>query len=351
MIYDFDDLIGYAASLLIAAGLDGDKPQVTARLLVTADAMGHDTHGLAQLADYLEDIAAGVMQGTGDPTTLVDRAAACVWDGRSLPGVWLVDRAVRLAASRAQTHGVCAIAIRRSHHIGCLATFLTAATDQGMLAIVACSDPSEAQVVPFGGRRAVFMPDPIAIGIPTQSDPILIDISTSITTLAMVARARREGRRLPGSWLLDADGVSSDDPHALSGGALLPVGGLDHGHKGTGLAWMVEALTQGLAGYGRADPVHAWGGSVFVQVFDPELFAGRAEFTRQTEWIADACRATPPAGLDRKVRLPGAQALAGLREAQAHGLAPRTEAMAALVPWAERFGVSPPEGRACRQQG
>jgi L-lactate dehydrogenase len=200
-------------------------------------------------------------------------------------------------------------------------------------------------VVPFGGRRAVFMPDPIAIGIPTRSDPILIDISSSITTLAMVARARREGRRLPGPWLLDADGVPSDDPHALSGGALLPVGGLDHGHKGTGLAWMVEALTQGLAGYGRADPTHAWGGSVFVQVFDPELFAGRADFTRQTEWIADACRATTSRDPDRKVRPPGAQALAGLRWAQARGLAPRAEAMAALVPWAERLGVTPPEAR------
>ena len=57
---------------------------------------------------------------------------------------------------------------------------------------------------------------------------------------------------------------------------------------------MVEALTQGLAGYGRADPMHTWGSSVFVQVFDPELFAGRADFTRQTGWLADACRATPP---------------------------------------------------------
>jgi LDH2 family malate/lactate/ureidoglycolate dehydrogenase len=346
LIYRFDELVAYAASLLAAAGLDDDKPQVVARLLVTADAMGHDTHGLAQLADYLDEVVSGKLRPTGEPEILVDRPAACVWDGRALPGVWLVDRAVRLAASRAKTHGVCAIAIRRSHHVACLATFLTAATDQGMMAIVACSDPSEAQVVPFGGKRPVFMPDPIAIGIPTQSDPILVDISTSITTLAMIARMRREGRRLPGPWLLDADGNASDDPHALAGGALLPVGGLDHGHKGTGLAWMVEALTQGLAGYGRADPTHGWGGSVFVQVFDPELFAGRAEFTRQTEWTADACRATPPRDPAHKLRLPGAQALAGLRQARASGLAPRAEVVAALVPWAERFGVRPPDGTA-----
>jgi LDH2 family malate/lactate/ureidoglycolate dehydrogenase len=346
LTYKFDDLFLYAAALLRAAGLDGDKPQVTARLLVAADAMGHDTHGLAQLSDYLDDIATGAMLTSGEPEILVDRPAACVWDGRTLPGVWLVDRAVRLAAERAKTHGVCAIAIRRSHHVACLATYLTTATEQGMMAIVACSDPSEARVAPFGGRRAVFMPDPIAIGIPTRSDPILIDFSTSITTMAMVARLRRTGQKFPGVWAIDADGAPTDDPNAVADGALLPVGGVDHGHKGTGLAWMVEALTQGLAGYGRADPTHGWGGSVFVQVFDPALFAGRDDFTRQTEWIAEACRATPSGDPAGTLRLPGARALAGLRRAREQGLAPRPEIMAALAPWAERFGVRPPAGAA-----
>src|SRR5580698_1515673 len=100
LTYNFESLVGYAAALLTAAGLDGDKPQVTARLLVAADAMGHDTHGLAQLSDYLDDIAAGVMLTKGEPEILVDRPAACVWNGRTLPGVWLVDRAVRIAAER-----------------------------------------------------------------------------------------------------------------------------------------------------------------------------------------------------------------------------------------------------------
>jgi LDH2 family malate/lactate/ureidoglycolate dehydrogenase len=346
LTYLFDDLVAYAAALLAAAGLDGDKSVVVARLLVTADAMGHDTHGLAQLPDYLEEIVAGRMRATGKPEVLIDRPAACVWDGRTLPGVWLVDRAVRLAASRAQTHGVCAIAIRRSHHVACLAAYLTAATDQGMLAIIACSDPSEAQVAPFGGKTPLFMPDPIAIGIPTQSDPILVDFSTSITTAAMTARLRKRGRRFPGIWALDVEGRPTDDPNVMAGGALLPVGGLDHGHKGTGLAWMVEALTQGLAGYGRADPEHGWGGSVFVQVVDPALFAGRAEFTRQTEWIANACRATPARDQSHPLRLPGARALAGLRRARTEGFAPRADIMAALAPWGERFGVAQPSAPA-----
>lgn len=343
MTYRFDDLTAYAAALLTAAGLDGDKPAVTARLLVAADAMGHDTHGLAQLPDYLDDIASGAMAATGDPTIIADRPAVCVLDGRYLPGVWLVDRAVREAAARAKTQGVCAITIRRSHHIACLATFLTAATEQGLMAMVACSDPAESRVAPHGGTRPVFMPDPLAVGIPTGGDPILIDISTSITTMGMAGRLRREGKKFPGLWALDAAGQPTDDPHAVADGALLPVGGVDHGHKGTGLAWMVEALSQGLGGFGRADRPTNWGASVFVQVFDPALFAGLADFTRQTDFTAEMCRATPSRVPERPLRLPGAQAMAGLRRAKAEGLTPRAGLVEALASYGDKLGVPPPQ--------
>lgn len=340
----FDTLVAYAERLLSAAGLDGDKPAVTARLLVTADAMGHATHGIAQLPDYLEDILGGGMTKTGEPEVLADKGAAVVWDGRRLPGVWLTDKAVRLAAERAKSSGVCAITIRRSHHIACLAAFLPAATDQGLMAIVASSDPSDAHVAPFGGTQAVFTPDPIAVGIPTEGDPILIDISASITTAGMSARLRREGGSFPGPWAIDADGRPSHDPHVLVGdrkGTLLPTGGVDHGHKGYGLALMVEALTQGLAGYGRADREAGWGASVFVQVFDPALFAGLGAFTRQTEWVAEACRTNPPVDPARPVRLPGGAATCGMRQAMADGLTPRPGLLEALEPWAARLGITP----------
>ena len=343
----FASLVDYAARLLSAAGLDGDKPEVTARLLVTADAMGHTTHGLAQLPDYLDDIAAGAMTRTGAPDILSDKGAAAVWDGRRLPGVWLTDLALRTAADRARTHGLCAISIRRSHHIACLAAFLPAATDQGLMAIVASSDPSDAHVAPYGGKRAVFTPDPIAIGIPTEGDAIWIDVSASITTAGMSARLRREGGRFPGQWALDAEGKPSDDPHVLAAdpkGTLLPAGGMDHGHKGYGLALMVEALTQGLSGYGRADGETGWGASVFVQVFDPQLFGGLAAFVRQSQWVAEACRDNPPIDPAHPVRLPGGRAAIGLRDAMARGFSPRAGLLDALRPWAETLEVEPLPG-------
>ena len=113
--------------LLGAAGLDGDKPSIISEMLVCADAMGHTTHGLAQLPGYLREIETGGMAATGEPDIMGDRPSAVLWDGRRLSGVWLTAKAVALAVDRARTTGLCAVTIRRSHHIACLATFLPAA--------------------------------------------------------------------------------------------------------------------------------------------------------------------------------------------------------------------------------
>jgi LDH2 family malate/lactate/ureidoglycolate dehydrogenase len=254
LLIAFEDLEAFARQLLGCAGMPADQAGVVAEILVTADAMGHDTHGLGQLAGYLEALENGDMTRDGTPTIVSDRGAAVVWDGNRLNGVWLTHAALELAATRAREHGLCAIAIRRSHHIGCLAAYLPRVAAQGLMAIIASSDPSEAVVAPAGGAKGVFTPDPIAIAIPTEDQPILIDISASITTVGMSARLKREQQRFPGKWAVDAEGRPTDDPNAaFDGGALLPAGGIDHGHKGFGLALGVEALTQGLSGYGRAD--------------------------------------------------------------------------------------------------
>ena len=339
------DLIAFAAELFAAAGCDCDKPATIAAGLVEADLLGHTTHGLQLAPAYLNELAAGRMTPTGEPDVLQDRGPTIAWDGRALPGVWLAAKAVDLAAERALQFGLCAVAIRRSHHIACLAAFLERATSRGLMVTVASSDPAVASVAPFGGKAPVYTPDPIAIGIPTSGDPILIDISASITTNGMAARLRKEGKRFPGPWALDSAGNVTDDPEALftnPPGTLLPTGGADHGHKGYGLALLIEALTQGLGGFGRADAPGGWGASVFVQCFDPAAFGGTDAFLRQTSWLTDACRACPPVpGVDA-VRLPGQRGLERKRKALADGVELYPGILDALVPFAEKWSIRVP---------
>lgn len=344
--YAADDLVRFATELLARAGLDADKAGTTAELLVEADLITHTTHGLQLLASYLGALEDGSMARDGEPEVVVDRGAQMVWDGRRLPGLWTTARAIDEAIARSAEHGVVTVAVRRSHHIGCLAAYLQRATSKGRMLILMTSDPAGESVAPFGGLDPVFTPDPFAIGIPTGGDPIMIDTSASITTNGLTGRLHKEGERLPGPWVQDHQGRVGDDPAVLftdPPGTILPTGGQDHGHKGFALALLVEALTQGLGGFGRADGVKQWGAAVFVQVLDPDAFAGVDAFRRQTRLHAERSRASRPLHPDRPVRVPGDGALARKRQALAEGLALHPGIMDGLESWAEKLGVAVPE--------
>ena len=343
--YRAEALIGFATELLDKAGLEHDKSAAVADVLVEGDLLGHDTHGLHLLAVYLDEIESGGITRSGEPRVIADFPAALTWDGMRLPGPWLVLRAIESATRRAKTQGTCTVAIRRSHHIACLAAYLKRVTDQGLMAMLISSGPEVGGVAPHGGRRDVYTPNPIAAAWPTGGDPVMIDVSMSITTHGLTRRLHAEKKKLPGQWLIDGHGNPSDDPAVLFGeppGALLPLGGLDHGHKGYALGLLVETLTQGLSGHGRADPNEGWAANVYVQIFDPRLYGGEKDFVRQTQWVADACRNTPPRrGFDR-VRLPGESGLARRRRQLAEGVELYPSILPALAPWAEKLGVQPP---------
>lgn len=321
--FDVQAITGWATRLLQAGGMAGDKAEAVARILVEGDLLGHDTHGLALLGPYLGELRTGGMLAAGDIDIVAQRPATQLWEGQNLPGPWLTLQAVNAATSLAQTMGSGTITIRRSGHIGCLAAYLEAPARQGMLVELYCSDPSVCSVAPFGGKSAVFTPNPIAFGIPTSNDPILIDISTSITTNGMSGRLAKAGQRFPGQWLLDAEGAPSDDPQVFAAdppGTIQLLGGLDAGHKGYGLSLLVEALTGGLAGYGRADKAQGWGATVMVRVTDTTAFAGEGDFNNQLDWIAAACLETPAINAQNPVRLPGQRGLARKRDALINGL-------------------------------
>jgi LDH2 family malate/lactate/ureidoglycolate dehydrogenase len=338
-------LVAFARTLLERSGLDADKAQTVAAILVEGDLLGHHTHGLQLLPAYLADLANGAMAKTGEPRVVADFPAAVTWDGQRLPGPWLTERAIDLAIDRARINGTCTVVVRRSHHIACLAAYLKRVADRGLMVMLACTDPTVASVAPHGGRRGLYTPNPLAAAWPTAGDPVLLDISMSIATNALSARLHREGRKFPGPWAVNATGQLSDDPAVLftdPPGALLPIGGDDHGHKGYALGLLVETLTGALAGHGRADPKEGWTATTWVQVLDPALFGGREEFVRQTEWLADACRATPPRDGFAQVRLPGETALRRRETQLAHGVDLYPGILPALLPWAEKLAVPAP---------
>lgn len=343
--YDATEMTAFAAALFEKTGMDADKAAIVAEVMLEGDLMGHTTHGFQLVAPYLGTLEAGEMNGRGEPEVLNDTGPAITWDGKYLPGTWLARKGLDIGMERAAQYGLAAIAIRRSHHIASLASYLKRVTDQGMMAMVFTSDPAVAGVAPFGGLRPVYTPDPIGIGIPTTGDPILIDISMSITTIGLVSRLKAQGKILPHAWVQDNQGKATDDPAAFFAdppGSILPLGGQDHGHKGFALGLYVEAMTSAMGGYGRASKPEHWGGSVFLQVYNPALFGGLDEFLRETSWLVEACKASPVAEGADPVRIPGDRGLKLRAENLANGVAFHPGIIEALLPWAEKHGIAMP---------
>lgn len=341
-LYRSDDLLGFATALLEQAGLDQEKSSVVARTLVEGDLLGHDTHGLALLPGYLKDLVAGGITSEGSYRVLRDKPAVQLWDGERLPGPWLIEKGLDLLIPRARELGVATLTIKRSHHIACLAVYLMRAAKAGMLMVLASSDPAAASVAPFGGTQPVMTPNPIAIGFPCSRGDVLIDISASITTNGMCNRRAAAGETFAEDWLMDAQGNPTNDPAVFAQtppGTILPIGGLSYGHKGYGLGLMVEALTGGLAGWGRADPREGWGATVHITLYDPDAFGGRADFLRQMDHLAGSCIHNTPRVPGTKVRLPGQAGLALRTQQLANGVKLHPAILPGLTPFADKFNV------------
>jgi LDH2 family malate/lactate/ureidoglycolate dehydrogenase len=339
------DLIRFATRLLVAGGLAEDRARDVAEVLVEGDLLGHTTHGLGLLPKYLEELRDGRMERVGEPHVVADHGSALTWDGRYLPGPWLVRRAIAEACARVREHPLVTVVIGRSHHIACLQAFLKPVADDGLMMILTCTDPSGRWVAPPGSVEAVYSPNPIAVAIPTDGDPVLIDISTSTTAVAVCWRAVANGQRLPGPWLIDASGRPTDDPTPFierKSGAMFPLGGPDLGYKGFAFGLLLEALTSGLAGHGRASHEARWGASVCLMLVDPARFGGRDAFVRETSFLFDACRAAAVPPGHPGVRLPGDSALAKRRDQRANGVALHPDVMPALLPWARDLNVPSP---------
>lgn len=344
-LYDHEVLTAFAQDLLQRAGMPDDKASDVAQVLVEGELRGRSTHGYTLLAPYLQEIHAGGMQLQGGPRVVNDLGACLTWDGRKLPGPWLVRRAVDEAMARARRLGLGAVAIQRSHHAACLGAYLGRATEQGFMLYIALTDPGFSSVAPFGGVTPVLTSNPIAFGAPAGERPVHIDLSTSVTSNGMVARLRAQGRQFAQPWLLDNAGLPSTDPAVINTtppGSILPLGGLDAGHKGYGIGLMVELLSGCLSGHGRAEPHEGWSASLLVLVLDPAAFGGAEACHKQSTWLTEACRASVPRPGVERVGVPGDDSLARRAQRMREGLPLEPAVLAALAPWSQTLAVAMP---------
>lgn len=345
VLFNAQELVAATNALFVKSGLAAPIAAAVAEILVDADLLGYNTHGLQFVPAYLSAIEAGKTRLDGVPEIVHDSGGSLVLDADRLPGQWVMLQALELATARLAKHPLMSVVVRRSSNISCLATYVKRAADDGYIALLMASAPGNAVVAPHGGRRGLLSTNPFAFSIPTEGDPILADSSTSSTSNRAIERAIRQEAELPVGRLVDAAGRPSTDPNAIytdPPGAILPVGGLDQGYKGFMLSILVEALTSGLSGFGRVEG-DGIGNNVFLLLINPEGFSGADSLRQEMQQLAVASRSNPPREGISAVRMPGDRAHSVYRQQCQNGVALQRDIIALLTPCFARYGVAMPD--------
>ena len=297
-----------ARELLRAAGALESEAEVIARHCVGANLAGHDSHGVINIPHYIAQMKQGDIVPGAELEVVEESETTTVIDGHWGFGFSVSERAMQMTIEKTRRHRVAAATVRRQGHIGRLADYPLMAARAGMIALItADSGRSAKSVAPFGGREARLGTNPICIAMPSNLEgPFFLDISTAAAAGGKLSVAASRGESVPKGWVIDADGNPSTDPLAVSqGGALLPLGGSE-GHKGYGLAAMVEIFSGILTGLGfGVEPSGRHNDGVFMAVFDVGAFRRIEEFKAEVTEFAEYLRSTPTMAGVEQVYYPG----------------------------------------------
>jgi LDH2 family malate/lactate/ureidoglycolate dehydrogenase len=219
---------------------------------------------------------------------------------------------------RARETGIAIAAIRNAGHLGAIAYYADYVARQGLTVI--CLTISEALVHPFGGRKAMIGTNPIAIGVPANPEPLVLDMATSLVSMGKIHDHANRGAAIPEGWALDAAGNPTTDAVAAKDGAIAPFGGPKGYALGLAFEVLVASLAESAIGTGvkgTLDSEHPSNkGDLFIVIAPPHAEAAKALVTD----YLDAVRSSPPADPKRPVLIPGDRAHAARDRARREGV-------------------------------
>ncbi|HEY4373974.1 MAG TPA: Ldh family oxidoreductase, partial [Burkholderiales bacterium] len=223
------------------------------RILVMADLFGLATHGLSRVESYGERLVSKGINARPNIKVEVVAPAIAKVDGDNGVGPLVGMRALEAALERAKETGVGVAFARGSNHFGPISPYGLIAAEQGFASIIGSN--ATTTIAPWGGSDARLGNSPIGFAVPLPGgDPFLLDMAMSVVARAKIRNALKAGQSIPDTWATDAGGRPTTDPKAALDGFLLPVGG----HKGYGLALLVDLFAGLLSGAAYLTHVKSW---------------------------------------------------------------------------------------------
>ncbi|WP_192255842.1 Ldh family oxidoreductase [Mesorhizobium caraganae] len=301
MLIELEEARSVALRVLRGVGTPQSHADLQAEVLIEAELRGLASHGLLRLPLIVERVHNGVAdpRATGRQRWRSD--ALLDVDGEGGLGPVVACEAIERICERARRLGMAVAAIRNSGHLGAIGWYAEKISRDGQIAIVLST--SEALVHPWGGRKALIGTNPIAIGVPVQPDPFVLDMATGVISMGKVHDYANRGQPLEPGWALDAEGNPTTDAAAARQGAIAPFGDA----KGYGLALGFELLVASLTASALGTNVtgtldstlRATKGDVII-VMEPHAESGASLAA-----YLDEVRACPPIRGGETVAVPG----------------------------------------------
>lgn len=293
------------ADIFIAAGTPSDIAPHVAHSLVESDLVGHESHGVVRVRQYLDAIRAGDLTPDARPQIIQENGAvitvdACRGFGQLAAG-WTMDATIR----RAKEYGIAAASLVNCGHVGRLGEWVDLAAAQDAVALAFCTGGGATGIVtPYGGAQRVLGTNPLAAALPLgERAPMVLDFATSSVAEGKVRVFRNRGKSIPEGWVLNSAGLPTTNPNDLyDGGMLQPFAT----YKGYALSLLVELLSGVLTGNGTPVlPGYKPGNGVLFVVMDVAAFRPVADYKSVSGQVADRIKAVPPAPGFSEVLLPG----------------------------------------------
>jgi amino acid adenylation domain-containing protein len=338
-----ESLRAYGREALMRAGLDREGAEIVTEVQLEASLRGQQTHDMVSIPRYATRIAAGRINPRPDIRIERETPTTAAIDGDNGPGQWVSTVAMDVAIGKAREHGIGIVTVRRSNHFGAAGQYVWQATRSGLIGL--CTTNGPAVLAPTGGVTPTFGNNPLGLGIPAgRHFPILLDIAMSVAPRSKIGLAVGEGDALPPGWILDGSGKPSTDLADLAAGLGVPIGG----HKGYGLALVLEVLSGVLSGAGfgaghRPDVLRASGGAPdFGHLFmalDPRRFLGMPEFTDRVDALIEQTKSGERAhGVD-EIFIPGERELRARERGLSDGVRLRPSTYRVLLAYGRRMGL------------
>lgn len=251
----FEAAARFMTDIFIKAGVPAGDAAVVADVLVQADKLGFDSHGVNRLKNiYLDRIKLGILNPVTNFEVVRESPATAVIDGHDGMGMVIARRSMSMAIEKAAKYGMGMVAVRNSSHYGFAGYYPLMAARENMIGITGTN--ARPAIAPTFGVENLLGTNPLTFAMPTDEDfPFLLDCATSIIQRGKVELYAREGKDMPAGLVIDTDGQTKTNSeevlHELLTGsaALAPLGGIGEetaGYKGYGYATVVEILSAAL---------------------------------------------------------------------------------------------------------